>query len=72
MLEELYFFINPLAGILSILTLGLYLLIYTPLKQKTEWNTIIGAIPGALPPLGGWVAATGEINIGSWIFLLAL
>ena len=65
---ELYFFINPLAGMLSILTLGLYLLIYTPLKQKTEWNTIIGAIPGALPPLGGWVAATGEINIGSWIF----
>ena len=64
----LYYFINTLAGILSILTLGLYLLIYTPLKQRTEWNTIIGAIPGALPPLGGWVAATGEINMGAWIF----
>ena len=63
----LYFLISPLAGLLSILTLALYLLIYTPLKQKTELNTLIGAVPGALPPLGGWVAATGEINIGAWI-----
>ena len=69
---DLYVFISPLAGYLSLLTLGLYLLIYTPLKQKTEWNTIIGAVPGALPPLGGWVAATGEINIGAWVFFALL
>ena len=69
---DLYVFISPLAGYLSLLTLGLYLLIYTPLKQKTEWNTIIGAVPGALPPLGGWVAATGEINVGAWVFFALL
>ena len=69
---DLYVFISPLAGYLSLLTLCLYLLIYTPLKQKTEWNTIIGAVPGALPPLGGWVAATGEINIGAWVFFALL
>ena len=69
---DLYVFIGPLAGYLSLLTLCLYLLIYTPLKQKTEWNTIIGAVPGALPPLGGWVAATGEINIGAWVFFALL
>tara|TARA_B100000700_G_scaffold171118_1_gene188981 strand:- start:990 stop:1895 length:906 start_codon:yes stop_codon:yes gene_type:complete len=69
---DLYVFISPLAGYLSLLTLCLYLLIYTPLKQRTEWNTIIGAVPGALPPLGGWVAATGEINIGAWTFFLLL
>ena len=64
---DLFFFISPLAGILSLLTICLYLLIYTPLKQKTEWNTLIGAVPGALPPIGGWVAATGEISIGAWV-----
>ena len=69
---DLYYFISPLAGLLSLLTLGLYLLIYTPLKRKTEWNTIIGAIPGAIPPIGGWVAATGEINLGAWIFFALL
>ena len=60
---DLYVFISPLAGYLSLLTLCLYLLIYTPLKQRTEWNTIIVAVTGALPPLCGWVAETGEINI---------
>mgnify|MGYP001158749814 FL=1 len=69
---DLYYFISPLAGVLSFITLFLYLLVYTPLKQKTEWNTIIGAIPGALPPIGGWVAATGEINFGAWIFFALL
>ena len=69
--SQLFFVINELAGILSLTTILLYLFVYTPLKKKTYWNTIIGAIPGALPPLGGWVAATGEIGLGA-IILFAL
>ena len=47
-------------------TLVTYLFIYTPLKRKSEWNTIIGAIPGALPPLMGWAAARGEVDPLGW------
>jgi protoheme IX farnesyltransferase len=36
--------------------------VYTPIKQKTKWNILIGAIPGALPPVGGWIAANGTIT----------
>ncbi|MFL3050677.1 MAG: heme o synthase [Candidatus Neomarinimicrobiota bacterium] len=55
------------AAFVAFLTLFLYLIVYTPLKRKTTWNTFIGAIPGALPPLGGWLAATGKLEIGAWI-----
>ena len=51
----------------AFLTLFLYLIVYTPLKMKTTWNTLIGAIPGALPPLGGWLAASGNLETGGWI-----
>ncbi len=63
----LLYFTNLLTAILAILTVVLYLLIYTPLKKITWLNTSIGAIPGAIPPLGGWTAATGELNPESWI-----
>ena len=69
---ELFLFVNQLAGVLSLTTILLYLFIYTPLKRKTELNTLIGAIPGALPPLGGWVAATGSIGTGAWILFAIL
>ena len=69
---ELFIFVNKLAGVLSLITILLYLFIYTPLKRKTEWNTLFGAIPGALPPIGGWVAATGSIDIGAWILFAIL
>ena len=55
------------AAFVAFLTLFLYLIVYTPLKRKTTWNTFIGAIPGALPPLGGWLAATGTLEIGAWV-----
>ncbi len=58
---------NPLATVLTLATLISYILIYTPLKQKTRWCTLIGAIPGALPPLVGWAAAEGSIAIMGWI-----
>jgi protoheme IX farnesyltransferase len=64
--------VNLLTGFLSLLTCFLYVLVYTPLKKVTWWNTVIGAIPGALPPMGGWAAATGELGLGAWIVFLIL
>ena len=58
--------INLLVAVLGAVTLVTYLFIYTPLKRKSEWNTIIGAIPGALPPLMGWAAARGEVDPLGW------
>lgn len=58
---------NPLAGALTVATLVSYLFVYTPLKRVTAWNTLIGAIPGALPPLIGWAAAQGQIAPLGWI-----
>lgn len=55
--------INFLTALISFLTIFIYIAIYTPLKRYSSFNTIIGAIPGALPPLGGWVAATNQVNI---------
>ncbi len=63
----LFFFINKLTATLAILTVLMYLFIYTPLKKITWLNTSIGAIPGALPPLGGWTAATDELHSEAWI-----
>ena len=63
----LYYLINPLTAWISVATILLYILIYTPSKRITTWNTIIGSIPGALPPVGGWVAATGSLAPPAWI-----
>ena len=63
----LYYLINPLTAWISATTVFLYILIYTPSKRITTWNTIIGSIPGALPPVGGWVAATGSLAPPAWI-----
>jgi protoheme IX farnesyltransferase len=57
---------NWLASLLAILTLALYLLLYTPLKRKTPFCTLIGAIPGAMPPLIGWAAASGKLSTDAW------
>ena len=59
---ELALLVNLYSGILSFITIVFYLFVYTPMKQKTPWNTLVGAIPGALPPVGGWLAATGNIT----------
>ena len=58
--------VNLLVAVLGAVTLVTYLFVYTPLKRKSELNTIIGAIPGALPPLMGWAAARGEIDPMGW------
>jgi heme o synthase len=54
--------VNPLASVLALLTLTTYLLIYTPLKKRTALCTLIGAFPGAMPPLIGWAAARGSLS----------
>ncbi|MFU8847890.1 MAG: heme o synthase [Opitutales bacterium] len=60
---------NALAGVLTAVTVVTYVLLYTPLKKVTPWSTEIGAIPGALPPLIGWVAAEGAIGwVGLFLF----
>ncbi|HRO42429.1 MAG TPA: heme o synthase [Flavipsychrobacter sp.] len=66
----LAYFFNPLAGILSFISLLLYAFAYTPMKKRHPVAVLIGAIPGALPPLIGWVAATGSMSLGGWILFL--
>lgn len=55
--------LNPLAGLLSLLSLFTYVFIYTPLKQHSPWAVFVGAFPGAIPPMLGWVAATGHFGL---------
>ena len=64
--------INILTGFISLLTAFMYVLIYTPMKRITWLNTSIGSIPGALPPVGGWVASTNSIDSGAWILFAIL
>ncbi len=59
--------INWLAGLLAGLTSVIYLFMYTPLKRRSTHNTAVGAVAGALPPMGGWAAAQGEIGWGAWL-----
>ena len=63
----LYLAINPITAWISIATVFLYIFVYTPSKRISTWNTIIGSIPGALPPVGGWTAATGSLEAPAWI-----
>lgn len=67
----LTFLANPLCGLLAGIALVFYVLIYTPMKRTSSFNTIIGAIPGAMPPLIGWTAATNAIDAGG-LLLFAL
>jgi protoheme IX farnesyltransferase len=58
--------VNARTAVLGAVTLLLYLFVYTPLKRVTPLNTLVGAIPGALPPLMGWTAARGTVEGGGW------
>ena len=64
---HLYYYVNLYVCLISLITILLYLFVYTPLKQVSSINTIIGSIPGALPPVGGWVASTGTFDAPAWI-----
>ena len=61
-----------LAGLLGLLTAASYLLLYTPLKRVTSLCTVVGAVPGALPPVIGWAAARGELGAGAWALFAVL
>lgn len=64
------YYFNPLAGLLSFISLLIYGFAYTPMKRVHPIAVLIGAIPGALPPLLGWVAATGSLGLGGWVLFL--
>lgn len=59
---ELWLGANALTALLGLLTLGSYLFLYTPLKQRSHLATVVGAVPGAMPPLMGFAAASGTLN----------
>jgi heme o synthase len=59
--------VNALASLLAVLTLVSYLFLYTPLKRKTPLCTLVGAFPGAMPPLIGWAAASGTLSFEAWV-----
>jgi protoheme IX farnesyltransferase len=64
--------VNFLTSFLAALTLGSYLFIYTPLKKITSLSTIVGAIPGAIPPMMGWTAVRNEITVEAWVLFAIL
>ena len=68
----LWVFVNQLTAILGLATILLYLFVYTPLKKITWLNTTIGAIPGAMPALGGWAASANELSPNAWILFAIL
>ena len=64
---ELASFINPLSAAVALFTAISYVLFYTPLKLRTSLSTIVGALPGALPAVIGWAAATNTLSIEAWV-----
>jgi protoheme IX farnesyltransferase len=65
-------FVNALAGWLALMTLITYVLVYTPLKRRSTFCTLVGALPGALPPLIGYAAASGRLDINAIYFFMIL
>lgn len=59
--------VNPLTAALGAFTSFAYLFLYTPLKKRSPLSTIVGAVPGALPPVMGWAAAVDRLDFGAWI-----
>jgi protoheme IX farnesyltransferase len=64
--------VNPLTALLGLTVIAGYLFAYTPLKTKTSLSTFVGAFPGAVPPLIGWTAARGELNLDAWVLFAIL
>jgi protoheme IX farnesyltransferase len=65
----LFVFVNLLTAMLGAITSGLYLLAYTPLKTRTPLCTMVGAVPGAIPPMMGWTAVQNNVGFGAcWLF----
>jgi len=69
---HLAFFVNPLTSFVATLIFVTYLVFYTPLKKKTPLSTLVGALPGALPPVLGWIAARGSFDLEAWVLFAIL
>jgi heme o synthase len=65
-------FVNLLTAGLGLTVIAGYLFLYTPLKTRTSLSTAVGAFPGAMPPLMGWTAARGEIDVAAWVLFAIL
>src|SRR6195256_634907 len=65
-------FVNLLTAALGLTIIAGYLLLYTPLKTRTTLSTAVGAFPGAMPPLLGWAAARGQIDVAAWVLFAIL
>jgi len=68
----LTFAVNALSGLVAAGIVSSYLFLYTPLKRKTSLCSVVGAVPGALPPVIGWAAARGELGLGAWVLFAIL
>jgi heme o synthase len=64
---ELWLGVNLLCALIGLFTLFSYLFLYTPMKQRTWWSTTVGAIPGAMPPIIGFAAASGTVTADGWV-----
>lgn len=73
-LAEIYLavLVNPLTALLGLSVIAGYLFVYTPLKTRTSLSTVAGAFPGAVPPLIGWAAARGELDVSAWVLFAIL
>jgi protoheme IX farnesyltransferase len=63
---------NPSAALVGLASAALYIFVYTPMKQRTVWNTTIGAVPGALPVFIGWLAIRPDVTISAWLLFAVL
>jgi len=69
---ELALWVNVLSALLGVFTLAAYLFVYTPMKSRTHLSTVVGALPGAMPPLMGYAAASGVLNREAWSLFFIL
>lgn len=65
-------FVNVLTALLGLAANVIYVLAYTPLKRMTSWCVPVGAVSGALPPVMGWTAAQGHLDIGAWVIFAVM
>ena len=64
--------INLLTAALGVVTYASYVFVYTPLKRKSTWNTLVGCIPGAIPPIMGWSAVRNDLSLDAWALFAIL
>jgi protoheme IX farnesyltransferase len=71
-LAYLTFLVNPLTALLGALTLAGYVFVYTPMKRWSSLATVVGAAPGAMPPVMGWAAYADSLSLGAWVLFAIL